>query len=535
MQITLMSRRLRHLLVRHHAILLACVVLIAITTAAVYVAYAYDIFPNDPGVASRARTIELDEALAIAALFGAGLLALSWRFTLLQRREVARRIRAEHVARELARQDTLTGLPNRRRFNEEMNAAIAAPPRTDGTHAVFILDLNDFKRVNDVYGHGTGDEVLIEVARRLQRAVRDGDLVVRLGGDEFAILARQLAGAEDATTIAQRVINELDAPITVGATRQKVGVGIGIALFPQDAATGSELLRKADIALYRAKTVSGSAIYYFAPEMDATVRDRELIQRELSAAIANRTVRPYFQPLVDLRTKRIVGFEALARWTHPTLGDIAPDRFIPIAESCGLMNELTDCLLSDAVNAASTWPEDVTLAFNISPSQLKDHTLALRILATLAKSGLSPHRLEIEITESALVDNLEGAQRVLGELRTTGVRIALDDFGTGYSSLYHLRNLKIDKVKIERMFVQDMESDPEAATMVRALLGFGHGLGLTVTAEGVLNSLQAKALTDEGCDQGQGYLYSPAISAGDTVAFIAAHAQNEAQPSARVA
>ena len=516
-------KKFRHAIRRHRLVLQEGLLLAALMAFATLAAYAYDIFPNPSGVPTQQYVIEPDEAFALAMLLCLGLLILSWQFLLSQRREVARRIAAEHHARELALQDGLTGLPNRRQFDHELKTAIAAPPRRSGAHAVLLLDLNGFKRVNDLYGHPIGDEVLINVAMRLRRAARVEDLVVRFGGDEFAILARQLAGAEDATSIALRIIREFDEPITTGSIRHHIGIGIGIALAPQDGKNEIEILRKADIALYRAKAEPQSASRFFDAEMDARTRERDLIERDLPAAIASGAVQPYYQPVVNLVTKQVVGFEALARWTHPTLGALAPERFIAVAESCGLINALTDHLLRQAASAACRWPSGMMLAFNISPVQLKDRTLGLRIVSILAESGLSPRRLEIELTEAALVRDLEGAQIVLGTLRGAGVHIALDDFGTGYSSLYHLRNLRFDKIKIERTFVDNMERDPEAFALVRALLGFGHGLGLSVTAEGVEQPEQAAILQKHGCELAQGYLYSPPMSAADTMNFIAQH------------
>jgi diguanylate cyclase (GGDEF)-like protein len=505
---------------------------LAFVAVAATVAWEFDIFLGAHRDLPQQRMIELDEVLAMAALTCVSLLVLSWRFLLSQRREMARRIQAERQARELALQDALTSLPNRRRFDHELKVAIASPPRSGGAHAVLMLDLNGFKRVNDVYGHGNGDEVLIHIARRLQQKMRDGDLVARFGGDEFAILARQLAGPEEATSIALRVIKEIEQPIAVGSTRHQIGVGVGIALIPQDSLNATEIMRKADIALYRAKAEPGSTSRFFEAEMDVRIRERDLIERELRTAISSGALKPFYQPLIDLRTKHLIGFEALARWTHPTLGDVPPDRFIPVAESCGLMPELTDSLLRQAGRAAVQWPGNVTLSFNISPSQLKDQTLGLRILSILAETGLSPHRLEIELTESALVRDLDGAEKVLGALREAGVRIALDDFGTGYSSLYHLRNFKIDKIKIDRSFIENMEREPEAAALVRALLGLSHGLGLTVTAEGVEKPAQAAALLEQGCQQAQGYLYARAMSASDALDFIAVQdAEPGEQPS----
>jgi diguanylate cyclase (GGDEF)-like protein len=513
---------LNRVIKRHRTIFQDCLLLLVLMFVAIWILNEYKIFPPHPNLPSREHVIDLDEALALVALFCVALLVLSWRLLLWQRREVARRIKAEHRARELANQDSLTGLPNRRQFDRELRAAIAAPPRIDGAHAVLLLDLNTFKHVNDVYGHAAGDEVLINVAMRLRRAVRDGDLVARFGGDEFAILARQLAGAEEATSIALRVTREFDQPISRGSVQHQIGASVGIALIPRDGQNDDEVMRKADIALCRAKTAAGSTSCFFETAMDARIRERDLIELELRAAIGSGAVRPFYQPLIDLRTRQVVGFEALARWRHPTLGDVPPDRFIPIAESCGLINQLTDHLLRHAARAACQWPKEVSLSFNISTLQLKDHTLALRILSILGESGMSPSRLEIEITESALVQDLESAQKVLGALRGAGVRIALDDFGTGFSSLYHLRNFKIDTLKIDRSFVNNMECEPEAAAFIRALLGLGHGLGLTVTAEGVEQPEQATALLEAGCEQAQGYLYGPAMSADDAIQFIAA-------------
>ena len=521
---------------RYRTTIWESVLLLAVMVVAALIAYEYDIFPNPPGVPTQEHVIEADEALALSTLLCLGLLALSWHFLLLQRREVARRIEAERRAHELAMQDALTGLPNRRRFDQELKDALSAPPHSHGAHAVFLLDLNAFKRINDLYGHGIGDEVLINIAMRLRRAARQEDLVTRFGGDEFAILARELAGSEDATNIALRVIKELDQPIATGPLKHHVGVAIGIALLPQDGRSEIEILRRADIALYRAKDEKPkSASRFFDADMDARTQERDLIERDLPGAISKGDVRPYYQPLVDLQTKHVVGFEALARWQHPTLGEVSPERFIPVAESCGLMTELTDHLLRQAARDAAGWPDSLTLSFNISPSQLKERTLGLRILTILAEAGLSPRRLEIELTESALVRDLAGAQDALTALRGAGVRIALDDFGTGYSSLYHLRNFKIDKIKIDRSFVDSMEREPEAYALVRALLGFGRGLGLTVTAEGVEKPAQAIALQQEGCQQAQGYLYSRAMSANDAIDFIRRHEKDVAPAQAHVA
>lgn len=509
--------------------------LAALLVVSVWVTYEYNVFPKSPSVPTQEHVIELDEALALGTLACIGLLAISWRLLIAKQREVARRTDAERRAHELAHRDVLTGVANRREFERELKMAIEAPPRTDGAHAVLLLDLNNFKRVNDAYGHASGDEVLVTVAKRLEQAVRKGDLIARLGGDEFAIVARQLTGPEEATSIARRVLQDFDEPIVIGSVRHHVGVGIGIALISQGVHSGTEILHQADIALYRAKTGRCSAFRFFEPEMDAQAREHDLIERELHTAIADGAIHSLYQPLIDLQTKHIVAFEALARWKHPVLGDIAPERFIPIAESCDLINELTDQLIREAAAAACYWPDELTLAVNVSPSQLKDRGLSHRVLSILHETGLPPHRLEIELTESALVHDMEDAQAVLGELRQAGVRIALDDFGTGYSSLYHLRTFHIDKIKIDRSFIANMENEPGAAAVVRALLGFGNGLGLTITAEGVERLSQASVLLSEGCQQAQGYLYGCAVSATDVSRLIAADRAIAADGLTRIA
>ncbi|GAA3850249.1 EAL domain-containing protein [[Pseudomonas] carboxydohydrogena] len=513
--------RAKHFVMRHRRVFQDGAMLAGLVCLATVFAYHFDIFENPAGLSPQDHIIELDEALALLALLCIGLMIMCRRTLLAQRREMMRRVAAESRARELAHQDTLTGLPNRRQFQKELKEAIAAPPGADGTHALLLLDLNDFKRINDIYGHATGDEVLINVAARLQSAVRRGDLVVRFGGDEFAVLARQLSGPEEATNISLRIIREIEKPIPLDAVQHRIGVGIGIALFPHDTRDATEITRRADVALYRAKAEHKSAQRFHDSEMDARLLERDMIERELRAAVANGDIQPFYQPLIDLRTQRVAGFEALARWIHPTLGDVAPERFIPVAENCGLIEDLSYHLLRQATRAATSWPDDVVLAFNISLLQLSDKTLGLRILHILGESGLPTQRLEVELTESALVRDPEAAQITLGALRDAGVRIALDDFGTGYSSIYHLRNFKIDKIKIDRSFLRRVGEDSDASTFLGALLGLGHGLGLTVTAEGVEDAAQAAALAEQGCEQAQGFLYSDPMPVDATLAFIA--------------
>jgi diguanylate cyclase (GGDEF)-like protein len=480
-----------------------------------------DIFPNDGAIAIRGDTIELDEALLVGATTILAVLIFGFSQYLAQKREMRARIAAEQHARELAYQDGLTGLPNRRQFEEALNAAVVSPPRAGSSHGIFLLDLNGFKHINDAHGHAEGDRSLIVVAQRLRVAMRDGDMVARFGGDEFAILATHLEGPEGATRVALRVIEALDSPIKTSGATHNVGVGIGIALVPTDAMTAEEALRKADVALYRAKVEKRSALRFFEPAMDIRVQERASMEQALRVAMNRGDIKAVYQPIVDLRTRKITGFDATPMWFDPNLGKVEFECFIALAEEVGLIHALSDDVLLQACEAAKSWPGHVTISVDIHASQLKDHLLPSRVLKILESAGIAPSRLEVEITESALVGDMANAQAILGALRAAGVRIALDNFGAGYSSLYHLRNFKLDKVKIDRSFIATMATESASAGIVTALVGLGHGLGLTIAAEGVEASDQEGLLLSSGCQQGQGQLFSAPISAADTLNLFA--------------
>jgi diguanylate cyclase (GGDEF)-like protein len=512
--------RIRSFMSRHRLAVRDLSLILAGTLVALYYAYEVDIFASEGSVGLHEARIELDEALLIGALVGLALLIFGARQYLAQKREVARRIAAEHRVRELAYQDGLTGLPNRRQFDEALRAAIAAPPRAGASHGVFLLDLNGFKQVNDVHGHGVGDEVLMVVAQRLRSAMRNGDMVARFGGDEFAILAEHLAGPEAATNVALRVIEALDSVIVAGGAIHRVSVGIGVALVPADATTSEEALRKADVALYRAKAERRSALRFFEPAMDVRIQERASIERALRQAIDAGRIETMFEHMVNLRTHKIMGFEAAPRWIDAEQGAVPLERFIAIAEETGLIDALAERVLRQACEAARSWPSHVRLALDIYPSQLKDRLLPARILHILAETGLAPGRLEVEITESALVADMESAQLVMSSLRDAGVRIALDNFGTGYSSLYHLRNFKLNKIKIDRSFIGAMVTEGASAAIVSALVGLAHGLGLTIAADGIEGADQVASLLKTGCEQGQGHLFGAAIPADETQALF---------------
>ena len=424
------------------------------------------------------------------------------------------RLRAALAATEsMARTDALTGLPNRRGLYEQLRTALARADEDGGTPALLLCDLDRFKGVNDAHGHPVGDHLLQHVAVRLRAtAAAAGSTVARLGGDEFALVVPPDAAvppgpsSETAAQLARRVIAALEQPFVLpnGSVAQ-IGVSIGIALARDSDADA--LVRRADAALYRAKADGRSRFHFFNPNLDAAIQTRALLEGELRQAIAQGALQPHFQPLADLATGRLIGFEMLARWPHPARGTIPPSEFIPIAEEAGLVGPMTEGLLRRACRAAAAWPSDTFVACNLSPLQLRDCGLPATVQAILDETGLPAHRLELEITESALVGDIDLARSLLGKLKALGVRLALDDFGTGYSSLRHLQLLPIDKLKIDASFVRAAGNDTESRKIVAAVIGLGHSLGLLTVAEGVEDAGMAALLRGLGCDVGQGWLY----------------------------
>lgn len=466
-----------------------------------YVAFAYDLFTNEGRVSAAKETIELDEALLIGVVLLVGFLAFAVRRYHEQKREMLWRQNAERRARELAYQDPLTGLPNRRQFDEALDIAVASPPRSGAVHAVLMLDLNGFKQVNDVYGHDAGDAVLMIVAQRLCQSLREDETIARLGGDEFVVLARHLLGPEAASSIAMRLLESLANPIMVNGVAHNLSAGVGIALLPLDAATAEEAMRKADVALYRAKAERRAAYRFFEEEMDQIIREREQLEKDLKLALDQDQIQPSFRPSRDLRTGAVVGFEVEPQWLCTQGEPLPPERFLPIAAETGLIHTLAMQVWQRACMQALQWPAQVALAISVLPGQMQNPRLAAEILQMLDNTGLAPQRLQMNIAENMVVQDLAAAKALVTPLQAHGVAIVLNHFGTGYSNLYHLSEFHFDQVKIDRRLVERMDQE-SSAKLVRALVGLGQGLGLKVCADGIAHD-DSDSLLDAGVQEGQ--------------------------------
>ncbi|MFY9352516.1 MAG: EAL domain-containing protein [Sphingobium sp.] len=414
----------------------------------------------------------------------------------------------ERQIAHMAFHDGLTGLANRSLLREQIALALQ---RGDGL-ALFCLDLDNFKSVNDTLGHPTGDALLCEVAARLTETCRGG-FVARLGGDEFAVISAD--GASQADQTGRAIVNALSRPFQVNGHRIVTGASVGIALAPQDGDDATSLLKNADLALYRAKQDGKNAHRFFEEAMDAEAQARRAMEVDLHDALRNGELELHFQPLFGLSQNRVTAFEALLRWQHPTRGMVSPIQFIPLAEETGLIIPIGEWVIHEACRVASTWPDHIRVAVNVSPVQFRSSTLNGIVLQALARSGLAPQRLELEITESLFIDNVEATLASLHSLRALGVRVALDDFGTGYSSLSYLRSFPFDKLKIDRSFIVDLLAHEGATAIIRAITTLADALGIETTAEGVENSDQLEILRAEGCGQIQGYFFSKPIPARD--------------------
>ena len=433
--------------------------------------------------------------------------------------DVTERRRAEAKIVHMALHDTLTELPNRMLLNERLEQALTRVRRGEVV-AVHMLDLDQFKAVNDTLGHPAGDKLLKVVTERLRALVRETDTVARIGGDEFAVVQVAIGPPADATSLAQRIIEVVSKPYDIEGHQVIIGTTVGIAMGPADGLTPSELIKNADLALCRAKGLARGSFCFFEPEMDAQMQARRAMEYDMRRGLTAGEFELHYQPVVNLASNEISGFEALIRWRHPKSGMVLPSAFLPLAEKVGSIVSLGEWVIRNACATAAKWPKELKVAVNLSPVQLRSPGLGQVVVGALNASGLAPGRLELEITETALLGDSETTLGVLSRLRDLGVRIAMDDFGTGYSSLSHLQNFRVDKIKIDRSFVTSVTDDAGSLNIVRAVTAMANGLGMATTAEGVETAEQLEIIKSEGCTEVQGFFFGPAVPADEIEALL---------------
>jgi diguanylate cyclase (GGDEF)-like protein len=450
----------------------------------------------------------VDKTLSVALLLNIALIMFGWRRYKDLSNEIVERTEAEQRAQVLASRDPLTGFLNRRALSEDGAALLTRTIKREKTLAVLMLDLDHFKNVNDVHGHAIGDALLKSVAAEVSALVPPSSMSARLGGDEFACAFAYDAGnPEIVERIAQAIVGRLGQPFDAAGTFVHISASVGIAHSAADCDTMDALMRRADIAMYAAKHQGRNRFAWFDVSMERELQDRNDTEQGLRIGIPKGEFVPYFEQQIDLTTNRLHGFEMLARWDHPTRGLVMPDSFIGIAEETGAISDLSFSVMRQAFVEARNWDPSVSLSVNISPTQLKDPWLAQKLVKLLTETGFPATRLEVEITETSLFDNLALAQSIVGSLKNQGIRIALDDFGTGYSSLAHLRALPFDRIKIDKSFVTTICENAESAAIVAAITRLGESLGLPVTAEGIETTEIEERLRQLGCHKGQGWLY----------------------------
>ena len=428
--------------------------------------------------------------------------------------DITEQRQAEIKIEYMAHHDALTGLGNRVLLNQRLEGAldrIAEPEML----AVHHLDLDQFKAVNDTFGHAAGDKLLKIVAERLRALVRDSDTIARMGGDEFVIVQMPISDPAEAKLLAQRIIAAMSEPFDLDGHQAVIGTSVGIATGPGEGLTPDKMLRNADLALYRAKDHGRGTFRFFEPAMDLQMQTRRVMEQDLRRALPAGEFELYYQPVVDLGSNEVSGFEALIRWNHPKHGLVAPAAFIPLAEEIGFIIPMGEWVIRQACATAARWPEELRVAVNISAAQFRNSGLLPVIVGALSASGLSPTRLEIEITETVLLQNRETTLAVLHQLRALGIRIAMDDFGTGYSSLTYLQSFPFDKIKIDRSFVKDIGHNTGSLNIVRAVAALANGFGMSATAEGVETHGQLAQIVAAGCTEMQGYLFSQPLPAAE--------------------
>ncbi len=434
--------------------------------------------------------------------------------------EIADREESQARSQYLAYHDSLTGLGNRLLFKEQLEEALRDVSVTPHPLAVLFLDLDGFKAVNDTLGHSIGDLLLKSVAAKLRDLLPRTDRIARLGGDEFAILQISAAQPSSSIALAEKIIEIVGQPYNIDGHDVTVGASVGIAIGLAGEINTESLLKSADLAMYSAKSDGRGTYRMFDPEMDAIVQARRILERDMRTALVQNSFKLFYQPLVNLQTQRVTSFEALMRWQHPERGPVSPSEFIPVAEEMGLIVQLGEWALRQACAEAIRWPEHICVSVNLSPLQFSKGNLVATVISALASSGLPASRLELEITESVLLEKSERNIAILNQLRDLGVRISMDDFGTGYSSIGYLRSFPFDKIKIDQSFVRDLLVDEGSLAIVRAIAGLGVSFGMTTTAEGVETVEQMRRLNLEGCIEVQGYLYSKPVPADEIVGLI---------------
>ncbi len=417
----------------------------------------------------------------------------------------------------LAHFDSLTGLANREYFNLTIERTLAQAKRKNQTLGLMFLDLDHFKEINDTLGHLAGDKLLVCVAERLKSCVRSVDFIARLGGDEFVIILDDIQSPKTTMGIAEKILSSLSKAVAIGNQEIFISCSIGITFFPEDASNVNDLLKHADVAMYKAKNKGRNNFQFFTPELNAEVIQAMAIKNDLRGAIDRNELLLYYQPKFHVQENRIIGAEALLRWQHPSRGIVSPDQFIPIAEQSGLIIAIGQWVITEAMKQNKKWQEDLSpdfgMAINLSVKQFQENGLVDFIVAELTQSSLDAACIELEITESLLMEKSHQEQEILSELSDKGFKISMDDFGTGYSSLSYLKRFTIDILKIDRSFIADVNSDPDAAEIVKAIIAMAHALKLTVVAEGVENEQQMDFLTRLNCNEIQGYLISKPIPA----------------------
>ena len=463
-----------------------------------------------PGVAAGADT-EAFTAMAAAIVMVALMIVGTGISTHLMERRI--NLSSQNRLAHIAMHDALTELANRHAFSEALESECVKQQRYGRPFALLTLDLDRFKPINDTLGHPIGDVVLQMVSTRLRCAVRHGDLVARIGGDEFAIITYGISEISQATQVAHRVVEVLSRPFVVNGNVAELGGSVGVAVAPEHGTTAEQLVQHADIALYTAKRAGRERFCVFDPQMMDTILRRRYLEADLRRACMREDFEVVYQPVSSSLTGEVIGAEALLRWTCPGRGEIPPSEFIPLAEELGLISRIGATVLLQACRDAATWPDDLDIAVNISPVQLLDPRLPQAVSQALEESGLRPSRLELEITETALVGNDEAALRTLTKLRELGVQISLDDFGTGYSSLSYLHRFPIGRIKIDRSFVQQLPDDRGSASIVRAIAQLGKSLDMKITAEGIETAEQLSFIAEHGCDHVQGFLISRPLKA----------------------